>query len=75
MKLAQEEGFKETTLAKARKELGVKCFPEFDDDGNKCWHWRLPKKEGEKPKIPGLAEAQARGLAQLKKMKESMGLS
>ncbi|MGB7582185.1 MAG: hypothetical protein WBL85_07040 [Sedimentisphaerales bacterium] len=69
-KLAEENGFKETTLAKARKELSVKCFPEFDDDGNKCWHWRLPKPEGSEKKQLSLSEM----MANLNKMKQSIRL-
>ena len=49
-KLAEEQGFKEMTLQRARKEIGVKCFPEFDEEGNKSWHWRLPKDDDNKKK-------------------------
>jgi putative DNA primase/helicase len=71
-KLAEAEGFNERTLARARKELGIKCFPGHDSDGNKCWHWQLPKPEGEQLKIPGLAEAQARANETLKRMRQNM---
>jgi 5S rRNA maturation endonuclease (ribonuclease M5) len=67
-KLAEEERFNERMLARARKELGIKCFPEFDEEGNKSWHWRLPKVEGEQLKLPNLADT----LAKLQKMKQSM---
>ena len=50
--------------------LGVKCFPDFDEDSNKCWYWRLPKKEGEQPKIPGLEAIQARANEMLKRLKQ-----
>jgi hypothetical protein len=49
-KLAEENGFKERTLQSARKELGVKCFPDFDEEGNKFWCWRLPKDDDSKKK-------------------------
>ncbi len=54
LKLAKEQGFKERTLQGARKELGIKCFPTFDEDGNKYWAWRLPKQDGKQKIIPGL---------------------
>ena len=53
-KLAQENGINKHTLEKARKEVEVKCFPTFDEDGNKCWHWRLPDDKSKTTKIPGL---------------------
>jgi hypothetical protein len=67
-KLAEEERFNERMLARARKELGIKCCPEFDEEGNKSWHWRLPKAEGEQLKLPNLSDT----LAKLQKMKQSM---
>jgi 5S rRNA maturation endonuclease (ribonuclease M5) len=73
-KLAEEQKFKDCTLQRARKELGIKCFPEFDEDGNKSWHWKLPKKDGEQFKLPNLAEAQARANETLKRMRQSMKL-
>ncbi|MBN2020639.1 MAG: AAA family ATPase [Sedimentisphaerales bacterium] len=66
-KLAKEEDFNDRTLQRARKELGIKCFQIFDDKGNNSWHWRLPKKEGEQSKIPGLAKLLERERAKLKK--------
>jgi hypothetical protein len=74
MKLAEEEGFNEKTLQRARKELGVKCFPEFDEDGNKSWHWRLPKKDGEQVKLPNLVEMQKRANETLKRMRQNVKL-
>ena len=71
-KLAQQEGFKERTLATARKELGIKCFPEFDDDGNKSWHWKLPSKDGEQLKLPNLAEMQKRANETLRRMRQNL---
>jgi hypothetical protein len=46
------------------------CFPDFDEEGNKSWHWRLPKKDGDKPKLPSLSES----LANLQKMKQRIKL-
>jgi hypothetical protein len=37
-------------------------------DGNKLWFWRLPKKEGEQSKIPGLAKMIEREQAKLKEI-------
>jgi RecA-family ATPase len=68
LKLAEEQGINEHTLKKAREKIGIKCFPAFDDDGNKSWHWRLPKAEGEQLRLPTLSET----LANLQKMKQSM---
>jgi len=70
-KLAEEEGFKKHTLENARKELGVKCFPDFDEEGNKFWCWRLPKPDGDKKKLPSLSEA----LANLEKMRQGSMLT
>jgi putative DNA primase/helicase len=74
MKLAEEEGFKKDTLAKARKELCVKCYPDFDEDGNKLWFWKLPRQEGEQPKLFNLKEAQARAQESLRRMSQRMNL-
>jgi hypothetical protein len=54
--LAKEQGFNEKTLQRARKEIGVKCFQIFDDDGNNSWHWRLPRENKEKNELPALTE-------------------
>jgi hypothetical protein len=70
-KLAEENMFNERMLARARKELGIKCFPDFDEEGNKSWYWRLPGPDGDKPKLPTLSEMYAR----LNKMKKNMTLS
>jgi archaellum biogenesis ATPase FlaH len=67
-KLAEEEGFKEDTLKRARKVLSVKCYPDFDEEGNKLWFWKLPKKAGEQRRLPTLSET----LAKLQKMKQNM---
>ena len=59
-RLAGEQGFKETTLKRARNELGVRCFPEFDEEGNKFWYWRLPKADEDKKKLSTASEILAR---------------
>jgi hypothetical protein len=69
MKLAEENGFKKHTLENARKEFGVKCYPDFDEEGNKLWFWKLPTKEGGQSKIPGLAKELEKANAMLKKFK------
>jgi hypothetical protein len=69
-RLAKEEGFNERMLARARKELGIKCYPDFDEEGNKLWFWKLPKKDGERLKLPTFSEE----LAKLEKFKEKMKL-
>jgi len=69
-KLAEQEGFKERTLATARKELGIKCFPEFDEEGNKSWHWKLPEPDGGEKKQLSMSEM----MAKLNKMKKDMKL-
>jgi putative DNA primase/helicase len=74
-KLAQQEGFSEKTLRKAREELGIKFHSDFDEEGKKFWSWRLPNKEGGQLKLPNLAEAQAKALAQLKEAKKKYGLA
>jgi hypothetical protein len=51
---AKIEGFKERTLANARKELGVKCYSEKDDEGNKRWFWKLPNKDSKSNLPPAL---------------------
>ncbi len=71
-KLAVEEHINEHTLKKAREKAGIKCFPEFDEEGNKCWHWKLPKKDGEQLKLPNLAEAQKRANESLRRMRMQM---
>ena len=45
LKLAEEQCFKDCTLRRARKDLGVRCFPDFDEQGNKFWYWKLPVAE------------------------------
>jgi hypothetical protein len=40
-KLAESQFFTNRTLQRARKEIGVKCFPDFDHFGNKLWYWKL----------------------------------
>jgi hypothetical protein len=70
IKLAEIEGIKERMLTVVRKELGIKCFPEFDEEGNKSWHWRLPKADGDKKKLPTLSET----LANLEKMRQRTNL-
>jgi len=30
-------------LKQVKKEIGVKSFLEYDDNGNSSWHWRLHK--------------------------------
>jgi hypothetical protein len=74
MKLAEQEGFKKHTLENARKELSIKCFPDFDEEGNKFWSWRLPQKEGEQFKLPNLAEMQKRANETLKRMGQNAKL-
>ena len=74
LKLAQEEGFTEATIRRAKKESGVKSYIEFDDDGEKCWFCRLPKSDNEQLKLPTLAEVQARANATLKRMRQNMNL-
>jgi hypothetical protein len=54
-KLAGKEGFNERTLARARKEIVVRCFLDFDEEGNRFWCWRLPKENDNEKKIPGLS--------------------
>jgi hypothetical protein len=41
-RLAELQFFKDKTLQRARKELGIVCFPDFDEQGNKLWLWKLP---------------------------------
>jgi len=38
---AEDEGFKERTLKTAKKELGVKSYQRYDDEGNRIWYWSL----------------------------------
>jgi putative DNA primase/helicase len=42
LRLAELQFFKNGTLQRARKEIGVVCFPDFDEEGNKLWLWKLP---------------------------------
>jgi hypothetical protein len=70
-KLAEEQNIKEITLNRAKKELGVKCFPVFDDDGNRSCHWKFPKPDSGQLKLPSLSDT----LAQLQKMKERMKMA
>ena len=63
--LAKQENFNDKTLQRARKELCIKCYIEYNDDGERLWYWRLPKAEGEQLKLPTLSEMHAR----LQKMK------
>jgi hypothetical protein len=69
-KLAEQEGFKKDTLAKARNELGVKCYPDFDEEGNKLWYWKLPNADGGERKQLSFSELNAK----LMKMKKDMKL-
>jgi hypothetical protein len=41
-RLAELQFFKNGTLQRARKEIGIICFPDFDEEGNKLWLWKLP---------------------------------
>ena len=52
-KLAKENGISENRLRGAKEELKVKCFLQYDEDGNRAWHWQLIR-ENRKTKIPGL---------------------
>jgi hypothetical protein len=70
----KKEGFNDRTLQRARKELGIKCFQEFDEEGNNSWHWRLPKQENKQLKMPNLNELEAKARADFKKMRERMGM-
>jgi hypothetical protein len=45
LKLASQQCFKNSTLQRARNELGIKCFPQVDAQGNKFWYWKLPVAE------------------------------
>ena len=52
-KLAKENGISEITLRRAKEELDIKCFLQYDEDGNRTWHWQLVRENG-KTTIPGL---------------------
>ncbi len=69
-RLAQEQGFKRTTIERARKELGIKCYIEYNDDGERLWYWKLPAADGCERKQLSLSEM----LANLQKMKQSIKL-
>jgi putative DNA primase/helicase len=66
-KMAAAEGFREHTLRKAREETGIKCFPEYDEQGNKYWCWKL----SEPMKIPGMAEMLRNARKQVENMQKS----
>ncbi|MGA2678702.1 MAG: AAA family ATPase [Sedimentisphaerales bacterium] len=66
-KMAAAEGFTEKTLRNAREEIEIKCFPEYDEQGNKFWCWKL----NEPMKIPGMAEMLRKTRKQLEKMQKS----
>jgi putative DNA primase/helicase len=55
-KLSEGQCFKDITLQRARKELGIKCFPQTDVQGHKFWCWKLPKITDKQPKMLSLAE-------------------
>jgi putative DNA primase/helicase len=40
--LAEEHGFSNWTMQRARKELGIYCFFKKDPNGKKYWSWKLP---------------------------------
>jgi hypothetical protein len=46
-KLAEEQNFSIRTIKKVKKDIGVKSFLEYDQDGDKLWCWRLPKDDDE----------------------------
>jgi hypothetical protein len=71
MEFAKEEGFKNGTLQRAGKELGIKCSPDFDEDGEKFWVWKLPGKKSE-PLIPGLEEKFAQNRKMLKRLTDKL---
>jgi len=66
-KMAAAEGFREHTLRKAREEIEIKCFPEYDEQGNKFWCWKL----SEPMKIPGMAEMLRNARKRLENMQKS----
>jgi putative DNA primase/helicase len=66
-KMAAAEGFTEKTLRNAREEMEIKCFPEYDEQGNKFWCWKL----SEPMKIPGMAEMLRQARKKVEKMQKS----
>jgi RecA-family ATPase len=66
-KMAAAEGFREHTLRKAREEIEIKCFPEYDEQGNKFWCWKLR----EPMKIPGFAEMNRKARKMLENIQKS----
>jgi hypothetical protein len=51
--LAKEQGFTKWTLQRARKKIGIKCFPKKDEFGQIYWSWKLPRSEAEIPADAG----------------------
>jgi putative DNA primase/helicase len=65
-KMAAAEGFTEKTLRNAREEIEIRCFPEYDEQGNKFWCWKL----SEPMKIPGMAEMLRKARKQVENMQK-----
>jgi hypothetical protein len=59
-------------MKRAKKEIGVKSYIEFDGNGEKCWFCRLPNPEGEQSKLPNFAEMQKRANETLRRMRQNM---
>ena len=65
-KMAAAESFTEKTLRNAREEIEIKCFPDYDEQGNKFWCWKL----NEPMKIPGMAEMNRKARRMLENMQK-----
>lgn len=68
--MAKQEEFNKKTLQRARKEIGIKCYIECDDENNRVWYWRMP--DNEQMSLADLQNAQQKSLDKVNQMMKKM---
>jgi hypothetical protein len=44
--LAEEQNFSARTIHRVKYKLGIISFFKNEDDGKKCWYWKIKQDEG-----------------------------
>jgi hypothetical protein len=61
--MAEQQGYKERTINRAKKEMGIISYQKYNEEDKRTWYWRINKdgdekqnefkfKKTEMPKLP-----------------------